>query len=144
VPAPRARRIICTSTWIEGECNVTNEDFLRAKPFPDAICNAFYYVDMHSEQVGCQVQLLQDDALVPKLPMGRLSPKGRSRVTVAGRILSAERTGCAGIRARCACMVMGQAMGAAAALGVHRGVPSREVDSGDIVAVTPEHGAAAI
>jgi hypothetical protein len=95
---------------------------------------------MHSEQVGCQVQFLQGDALVPRLPMERLRPKGRSRVTVAGRILSAERTESAGIRTRCACM----AMGAAAALGVHRGVPSMEVDSGDIVAVTLEHGAAAI
>ena len=144
MPALRARRIICPSTSIEGEYIVTNEDFLRAKLFPDAICNAFNYVDMHNEQIGCQVQFLQDDALVPKVPMKMLILKSRSRVVVAGWIISVERRGFAGIRARCTCMAMGQAMGAAAALAVHRGAPSREVDSGDIVAVTLEHGAAAI
>ena len=47
----------------------------------------------------------------------------------------------AGIRAQCTCMAMGQAMGAAAALAVKRGVASRDVPSRDIVALTVEHGA---
>jgi hypothetical protein len=38
-------------------------------------------------------------------------------------------------------MAMGQAMGAAAALAIKRRVPSREIDSKDIVALTVEHGA---
>jgi hypothetical protein len=38
-------------------------------------------------------------------------------------------------------MAMGQAMGAAAALAVQKGVSSREIDSQDIVALTIEHGA---
>jgi len=38
-------------------------------------------------------------------------------------------------------MAMGQAMGAAAALAVERKVPSREINSKDIVALTVEHGA---
>ncbi|MBC8445580.1 MAG: FAD-dependent oxidoreductase, partial [Chloroflexi bacterium] len=42
------------------------------------------------------------------------------------------------------CMAMGQAMGAAAALAVKRGVPSRELDSKEIVALTIEHGAVPI
>jgi len=32
-------------------------------------------------------------------------------------------------------------MGAAAALGVKKGIPSREISSKDIVALTVEHGA---
>jgi hypothetical protein len=39
---------------------------------------------------------------------------------------------------------MGQAMGAAAALAIKRGVASREVNSQDIVAITVEHGAVPI
>ncbi|MFX0073231.1 MAG: FAD-dependent oxidoreductase, partial [Candidatus Hermodarchaeota archaeon] len=54
-------------------------------------------------------------------------PKDSSRITVAGRILSADRMALAGIRAQCTCMAMGQAMGAAAALAVKKGVPSREI-----------------
>jgi hypothetical protein len=50
----------------------------------------------------------------------------------------------AGIRAQCTCMAMGQAMGAAAYLAVKKGVPSREIDAADIVALTIEHGAAPV
>jgi hypothetical protein len=39
---------------------------------------------------------------------------------------------------------MGQAMGAAAALAIKRGVASREVNHQDIVALTVEHGAAPV
>jgi hypothetical protein len=38
-------------------------------------------------------------------------------------------------------MAMGQAMGAAAALAVQRGVASKEVPSQDVVSLTIEHGA---
>jgi hypothetical protein len=50
----------------------------------------------------------------------------------------------AGIRAQCTCMAMGQAMGAAAYLAVKKRVPSREVETADIVALTIEHGAAPV
>jgi hypothetical protein len=79
--------------------------------------------------------------LLRKVPFRALIPRGSARITVAGRIVSAERVALAGIRAQCTCMAMGQAMGAAAALAVQRGVPSREVPSRDIVALTVEHGA---
>jgi hypothetical protein len=41
-------------------------------------------------------------------------------------------------------MAMGQAMGAAAALAVQKGIPSREVNAKDIVALTVEHGAVSL
>lgn len=40
--------------------------------------------------------------------------------------------------------MLGGTMTAAAALAVKRGVPSREIDAADIVALTIEHGAAAV
>jgi len=78
---------------------------------------------------------------IPTVPFRALIPKGSSRITVAGRIVSAERMALAGIRAQCTCMAMGQAMGAAAALAIRRGLVSREIDVKDIVALTVEHGA---
>lgn len=125
----------------EGEYVVTRDDFMQARDFADKVCNAFNYVDLHSQEEGCQVLFLESAALLPKVPLRALIPKGSSRITVAGRIVSAERVALAGIRAQCTCMAMGQAMGAAAALAVKRGVPSRDVDSKDIVALTVEHGA---
>ena len=41
-------------------------------------------------------------------------------------------------------MAMGQAMGAAAALAVKKGTPSREIAVKDIVSLTVEHGAVPI
>ena len=124
-----------------GEYLITKEDFFKARNFEDKICNAFNYVDMHSQEVGCEVEFLESEELLPKVPFRALIPKGSRRITVAGRNVSANRVAFAGIRAQCTCMAMGQAMGAAAALAVLRGVVSREVDSKDIVAVTVEHGA---
>jgi hypothetical protein len=128
----------------EGEYIITKDDFMTATDFKDKICNAFNYVDMHSREKGCDVYFHDRKDLIPKVPFRALIPKGSSRITVAGRIVSAERMALAGIRAQCTCMAMGQAMGAAAYLAVKKGVPSREIDASDIVALTIEHGAAAV
>ena len=125
----------------EGEYIVTKDDFMQATEFEDKVCNAFNYIDMHSQERGCDVFFHESEDLLPKVPFRALIPKGSARITVAGRIVSADRVALAGIRAQCTCMAMGQAMGAAAALAVKHGVPSREIDSKDIVALTVEHGA---
>lgn len=124
-----------------GEYVVTKEDFLKATDFEDKVCNAFNYIDMHSQETGCELQYLESSDLLPKLPFKALIPKDSARITVAGRNVSADRIAFAGIRAQCTCMAMGQAVGAAAALAVKSGIPSRDVKSKDIVALTMEHGA---
>lgn len=124
-----------------GEYVVTREDFFNAVEFEDKICNAFNYVDMHSQEIGCEVEFLTSEDLLPKVPFRALIPKGSRRITVAGRNVSANRVAFAGIRAQCTCMAMGQAMGAAAALAVQKNMSSRDIDSKDIVALTVEHGA---
>ncbi len=127
-----------------GEYVITKDDFIKAVDFKDKVCNAYNYVDMHSQEIGCEVEFLESDDLLPKVPFRALIPKGSRRITVAGRNVSANRVAFAGIRAQCTCMAMGQAMGAAAALAIKRGVASREVNSQDIVALTVEHGAVPI
>lgn len=129
---------------VKGEYTVTKDDFLKAVDFEDKICNAFNYIDLHNPKTGCDLQFLESKNLLPKVPLRALIPKGSSRITVAGRIISADRVALAGIRAQCTCMAMGQAMGAAAVLAVKRDVPSRQIDSKDIVALTVEHGAAPV
>ena len=124
-----------------GEYVITRDDFFNAVDFEDKICNAFNYVDMHSQETGCEVEFLASADLLPKVPFRALIPKGSRRITVAGRNVSANRVAFAGIRAQCTCMAMGQAMGAAAALAVQKDMNSRDVDSKDIVALTVEHGA---
>jgi hypothetical protein len=125
----------------KGEYVITRDDFIQAVDFDDKVCNAFNYIDMHSQEIGCEVEFLESDELLPKVPFRALIPRGSRRITVAGRNVSANRVAFAGIRAQCTCMAMGQAMGAAAALAVQKGVSSREIDGQDIVALTIEHGA---
>jgi hypothetical protein len=124
-----------------GEYVITRDDFMNAVDFEDKVCNAFNYVDMHSQETGCEVTFLESDELLPKVPLRALIPKDSQRITVAGRNVSANRVAFAGIRAQCTCMAMGQAMGAAAALAVQRGRSSRDITSQDIVDLTVEHGA---
>jgi hypothetical protein len=127
-----------------GEYIVTAQDFLEATDFEDKVCNAFNYIDMHNTDTGCDVQFLESKDLLPKVPFRALIPKGSARITVAGRIVSADRTAMAGIRAQCTCMGMGQAMGAAATLAIKRGLFSKDVPVKDIVDMTIEHGAVPI
>jgi hypothetical protein len=127
-----------------GEYLITRDDFMNAVDFEDKICNAFNYVDMHSQEEGCEVTFLESDQLLPKVPFRALIPKDSQRITVAGRNVSANRVAFAGIRAQCTCMAMGQAMGAAAALAIRRGTTSRAISSQDIVDLTIEHGAATV
>ncbi|MDM8553700.1 FAD-dependent oxidoreductase [Desulfococcaceae bacterium HSG7] len=127
-----------------GEYIITSQDFLQAVDFDDKICNAFNYIDMHNTETGCDVRFLESKEMLPKVPFRALIPKGGSRITVAGRIVSADRVAMAGIRAQCTCMGMGQAMGAAAALAIKRGLSSRDVPVKDIVDLTIEHGAVSI
>jgi hypothetical protein len=126
---------------IKGEYIVTKEDFMQATDFEDKICNAFNYIDMHSQKDGCDVVFHESKDLLPKVPYRALIPRNSARITAAGRIISAHRVALAGIRAQCVCMAMGQAMGAAASLAVQKNVPSREINSKDILALTIEHGA---
>jgi hypothetical protein len=135
-------RAVARETYrTEGEYIITEEDFMKATDFEDKICNAFNYIDMHSQDVGCDVYFHESYDLLPKIPYRALIPKGSARITVAGRIISAHRVALAGIRAQCVCMAMGQAMGAAAALAVQQKTPSRNISAKDIVALTIEHGA---
>jgi hypothetical protein len=124
-----------------GEYTIVKDDFLRATVFEDRLCNAFNYVDLHTREIGCEIQFIEEPDRLPTVPFRALVPRGSRRITVAGRNVSANRIAFAGIRAQCICMAMGQAMGAAAALAVKRGLASRDVPARDIVALTVEHGA---
>ncbi len=127
-----------------GEHRITTQEFMEARGYPDQICYAFNYIDLHNEESGCDEIFHESENMLPKVPFRSLIPKGSNRFLVAGREIASERKALAGLRAQCTCMAMGQAAGAAAALAVRRGVPSRQIPAEDIVALTVEHGAVSI
>ena len=124
---------------IVGESTVSEEDYLRGRHYPDAIAYAYYPIDIHAMD-GARVQQLGPDIL-PTIPFSALIPRGSKRLLVAGRCISSDRGAFSALRVQAPCIAMGQAAGAAAALGIQLDVPSREVPYQQLCALLREHGA---
>lgn len=124
---------------IVGRTTVTEADYMSGRRFDDAVCHSFYFIDLHTEQGGERVFLA--DGVEPTIPLGALAPKGSQHLLVAGRTLSSDRRANSALRVQASCMAMGQAAGAAAALGVRLGVPSCDVPLDLLRNLLREHGA---
>jgi hypothetical protein len=124
---------------IVGEKTITYEDYISGSVFEDAVCYSLYFIDVHTEH-GVEQEFVPRPR-VPTVPLGALVPRGSRRLLVAGRCVSSDRLANSALRVEASCMAMGQAVGAAAALGAQQGVPSHEVPVGKIRALLREHDA---
>lgn len=110
---------------IVGETRITIEDYLAGRVYPDAVAWTLYFVDIHNHE-GTHHEFLHEDT-VPTIPHGALIPKGSRHLQAVGRCISSDRKAHSALRVQASCMAMGQAAGAAAALGVQQGRASRDV-----------------
>ena len=55
-----------------GEYTVVKDDFLRATVFEDRVANAFNYVDLHSQEAGCEITFIEDPDRIPTVPFRAL------------------------------------------------------------------------
>jgi len=124
---------------IEGETVITVNDYTSGRVFKDAVCYAFYPVDLHTRD-GIKPKLLTKGT-VPTIPLGALIPKGSRNLIVAGRCVSSDRLANSGLRVQASCMAMGQAAGAAAALAVKNETTPLELRLGEIHQLLRKHGA---
>ena len=108
--------------------------------FPDALCYAFYPVDLHDKRTGIRPAHLAE-GVVATVPLRALVPKGAKNLLVAGRCVSSDRGANSGLRVEAACMAMGQAAGAAAACAARRGCTPLEVPLAEIKATLRAQGA---
>jgi len=99
---------------IRGETVITVDDYTSGRVFQDAVCYAFYPVDLHTRS-GVRPKPLAAGT-VPTVPLSALVPEGSRNLLVAGRCVSSDRLANSGLRVQASCMAMGQAAGAAAAL----------------------------
>lgn len=127
------------SCRIEGETVITVGDYTSGRVFDDALCYAFYPVDLHT-RTGVRPAPLASGT-VATIPLGALVPKGSTNLLVAGRSVSSDRLANSGLRVQAPCMAMGQAAGAAAALAAVSGTAPLEVPLGDIRELLRAHGA---
>lgn len=124
---------------IVGEKTVTVADYVAGRAYPDAVCYAFYPVDVHTDE-GVAPQQLQE-GVVPTVPLGALIPRGSQDLLAAGRCVSSDRLANSALRVQAPCMAMGQAAGAAAALAAARGVTPAALPLAALWAVLRDHDA---
>ena len=124
---------------IVGETVITVDDYTSGRVFEDAVCNAFYPVDLHTSK-GVQPKPLKPGT-VPTVPLSALVPKGSKNIIAAGRSVSSDRLANSGLRVQASCMAMGQAAGAAAALAAKKKTTPLDVPLSDIRKMLREHGA---
>ena len=124
---------------IVGETMITVNDYTSGRNFDDAVCYAFYPVDLHTK-TGVRPKPLKPGT-VPTIPLGALIPKGSRNIMVAGRCLSSDRLANSGLRVQAPCMAMGQAAAVTASLAAKYGVTPLEVPLSEIHALLREHQA---
>jgi len=124
---------------IEGETVITVDDYTSGRVFEDAICYAFYPVDLHTHH-GVKPKSLAKGT-VPTIPLTALVPKGSRNIIVAGRCVSSDRLANSGLRVQASCMAMGQAAGATAALAARENTTPLKVPLKDIRGMLLKHGA---
>jgi hypothetical protein len=124
---------------IEGETVISVDDYTTGRVFDDAVCYAFYPVDLHTK-TGVRPKPLKR-GVVPTVPLSALVPKGSRNILVAGRCVSSDRLANSGLRVQASCMAMGQAAGVAAALAVEGNGTPGQVPLADIRKMLLQHDA---
>ena len=124
---------------IEGETIITVDDYTSGRVFDDAICYAFYPVDLHTKD-GVKPDPLKKGT-VPTIPLSALIPKGSENILVAGRCVSSDRLANSGLRVQAPCMAMGQAAGVGAALAARKNTTLLKVSLKEIKEMLVSNGA---
>ena len=113
------------SNRIVGEETVLAEDYITGKAYPDAMCYAFYPIDLHVMD-GIR-QKFFDENKVGQIPYGALIPKNARHLLVAGRCIASDTDANSAIRVQGPCMATGQAAGCAAAVCARESLPVKDL-----------------
>lgn len=111
---------------VVGEYEITQQDYVSGRKFPDSVCHAFYPVDLHDPDKGVHPAHLAE-GVVASVPLRALAPKGARNLLVAGRCVSSDRGANSALRVEASCMAMGQAAGEAAAFAAQSGCSPLEL-----------------
>lgn len=126
---------------IVGEHQLTVDDVLGARSFPDAICRGAWPVEIHpSNDVGTTRIHLDGDTYY-QIPYRCLVPKDLDGILVTGRCISTTHEAQASTRVMGTGIASGQAAGTAAALALLGGRSPRTVDVGALQAELEREGA---
>lgn len=123
---------------IDGEYQITVDDYVGGKVFEDALSYTFYPIDMHVEE-GVDPKHLEE-GMVPTVPLRALIPKSSENFIVAGRCVSSDRLANSALRVQASCMGMGQGAGVVAALACKYNTSPLNVPLDEIKKILKEQG----
>lgn len=123
---------------IDGEYQVTHEDYVAGKLFKDSVSYSFYPIDLHDKHGVVPKHLAVHT--VATVPLRALIPKNSQNLLVAGRCISSDRLANSALRVQASCMGMGQAAGATAALACKSKTSPLKVSLNDLKTFIAEHG----
>ena len=124
---------------VDGEYQITQEDYINGKVFYDAVSYSFYPMDVHDKNGVVPKHLTE--GTVPTVPIRALIPKNSQNFLVAGRCVSSDRLANSALRVQASCMAMGQAAGVAAALAVRNKTTPFKVQLQEIKEMLVNNGA---
>ena len=129
------------SVRIQGKETVTEEEYLAGKIYEDAVCYAYYPIDIHQMDGSGVCKKYLDEGKVATVPRGALLPRGSRNLLAAGRTIASDHAANSALRVEAVCMATGQAAGALAVLAVRNGTDVAEVRMADVRALLKKHGA---
>ena len=138
------------SRRIVGEYELTIDDYMARRQFPDQIGVFNKFVDIHVHNTSKEEYerfLAEKDRLrlgegeVFGIPYGILVPRGWDNLWVAGRCNSSDVYVHGSIRVQPACAMMGEAVGVAAVQSIHTGQPACDLDTHALVQALRAQGA---
>lgn len=124
---------------IEGLYEMTVDDILNAKDFPDTVAKGGHHIDIHKADSRAQDLRRVEEAY--NIPYRSMIPKSSDNLLVAGRSISVSRDAFASVRVQATCMALGQASGTASALCCQKGLPVHELDGSELKSILKDQGA---
>ncbi|OGV54570.1 MAG: hypothetical protein A2X49_11180 [Lentisphaerae bacterium GWF2_52_8] len=126
---------------INGKSQITVQDYESGRVWPDALSYAYYPIDVHTGDGDGLIFRHLKEGIVPTIPRGAMLPKDSKFLIAAGRHISGDREAFSAYRVQAACMAMGQAAGAMAALSAKKNIDPEELPIEAIRALLKKHGA---
>ncbi len=117
---------------IRGEYELTADDVLSARRFPDAIARGSYPIDIHNPTGPGTILRRLPPGEAYDIPLRCLLPQGVEQLLVAGRCISGTHEAHSSYRVMPISMATGQAAGVCAALAVRSGKPPRRVPAAEV------------
>jgi hypothetical protein len=124
-----------------GDYQLTGQDVLDARKFPDVVARGAYPVDIHNPNGPGTILRRLPQGTSYDIPLRTLLPRDVDRLLVAGRCISGDHVAHSSYRIMPISMATGQAAGVCAALAARAGKPPREVPVAQVQRVLRAQGA---